>query len=163
MCQTSYSLFDVWFSTCHFYQSNCDITKPPSFRKFPQTAEECCKQKHFLNPLQTGKSRQIEFWQVRSVDYPAPLCVKLVIHYLTCGFRPVISTDQNVTSRGPPIFGSFCKLLRNVVTETFAENWEVPSNQILTIWCTVSDLSVLPVNIKCSQFSESSANLWRIL
>ena len=33
------------------------------------------------------------------------------------------------------MFGSFCKLLRNVVTETFAEpaaNWEVSSNRILT-------------------------------
>ena len=31
------------------------------------------------------------------------------------------STRQNVISRGLPIFGSFCKLLRNVVTEIFAE------------------------------------------
>ena len=63
------------------------------------------------------------------------ICVKLVIHYLTCGFRPVISTGQNVVSQGLPIFGSFCKPLRNVVTETFAEpseNWEVSSNRILT-------------------------------
>ena len=64
--------------------------------------------------------------------------VKLVIHYLTCGFRPVISTRQNVISRGLPIFGSFCKRLRNVVTETFAEpsenseHWDVSSNRILT-------------------------------
>ena len=38
-------------------------------------------------------------------------------------------------SRGLPIFGSFCKPLRNVVTEIFAEpsgNWEVSSNRILT-------------------------------
>ena len=66
------------------------------------------------------------------------ICVKLVINYLTCGFRPVISTRQNVISRGLPIFGRFCKRLRNVVTETFAEpsenseNWEVSSNGILT-------------------------------
>ena len=31
------------------------------------------------------------------------------------------STRQNVISRGLLIFGSFCSLLRNVVTETFAE------------------------------------------
>ena len=62
------------------------------------------------------------------------ICVKLVIHYLTCGLRPVISTHQNVISRDLAIFGSFCKPLRNVVTEIFVkpENWEVSSNRILT-------------------------------
>ena len=62
------------------------------------------------------------------------ICVKLVICYLMCGFRPVSSSCQNVISRVLPIFGSFCKPLRNVVTETsaeFSENWEVSSNQIL--------------------------------
>ena len=56
------------------------------------------------------------------------ICVELVIHDFTCGFRPVISTRQNVISQGLPIFGTFCKPLRNVVTETSAEpsaNWEV--------------------------------------
>ena len=63
------------------------------------------------------------------------ICVKLVMHYLTCGLRPVISTCQNVISRGLPIFGSFCKPLRNVATEKYAEpseNWEFSSNRILT-------------------------------
>ena len=63
------------------------------------------------------------------------ICVKLVIDYLMCGFRPVISTRQNVISSGLPIFGCFFKPLRNVVTETFAEpskNWEVSSNRIMT-------------------------------
>ena len=63
------------------------------------------------------------------------MCVKVVIQYLTCGFRLVSSICQNVMSRGLPIFGSFCRPLRNVVTETFAEpseNWEVASNRILT-------------------------------
>ena len=63
------------------------------------------------------------------------MCVKVVIQYLTCGFRLVSSTGQNVMSQGIPIFGSFCRPLRNVVTETFAEpseNWEVSSNRILT-------------------------------
>ena len=67
------------------------------------------------------------------MDHPAPLCV--VIQYLTCGFRLVSSTRQNVMSRGLPIFGSFCRPLRNFETETFAEpseNWEVASNRILT-------------------------------
>ena len=60
--------------------------------------------------------------------------IELVINYLTCGFRPAISTRQNAISQGLPTFGSFCKRLRNVVTETFAEpstNWEVSSNRIL--------------------------------
>ena len=63
------------------------------------------------------------------------MCVKLVIHDVTCGFRLVSFTAQNLVSRGLPIFGSFCKPLRNVVTETTAEpdaNWEVSSNRILT-------------------------------
>ena len=63
------------------------------------------------------------------------MCVKLVIHDVTWGFRLVSFTAQNLASRGLPIFGSFCKPLRNVVTETFAEpaaNWEVSSNRILT-------------------------------
>ena len=50
------------------------------------------------------------------------ICVKLVIH-------------ENLISQGLLIFGSFCKPLRNPVTETFAEpsaNWEVSSNRILT-------------------------------
>ena len=92
-------------------------------------------QKYLLNLPQIEKSRQIEFWQVRSVDHPAPLCVKLMIHYLTFGFRSVISTRQNVISWGIPIFGSFCKLLRNAVTETFSEpseNLEISSNRSLT-------------------------------
>ena len=42
MCEISDSLFDVWFKTCHFYTSECDITRPPNFRKFLQAAEECC-------------------------------------------------------------------------------------------------------------------------
>ena len=62
-------------------------------------------------------------------------CVKLVIHDVTCGFRLVNFTAQNLISRGLPIFGSFCKPLRNVVTETIAEpsaNWQVSSTRILT-------------------------------
>ena len=42
MCQISDSLFDMWFSTCHFYPSKCGIMRPPNFHKFLQTAEECC-------------------------------------------------------------------------------------------------------------------------
>ena len=63
------------------------------------------------------------------------ICAKLVIHDVTCGFRLVSFTAQNLISRGLPDFGSFCKPPRNVVTETFAEpsaNWEVSSNRILT-------------------------------
>ena len=64
------------------------------------------------------------------------ICVKSVIHDVTCGgLRLVSFTAQNLISRGLPIFGSFCKPLTNVVTETFAEpsaNWKVSSNQILT-------------------------------
>ena len=63
------------------------------------------------------------------------MCAKLVIQYLMGGFRLVSSTCQNVISRGLLIYGSFCKLLRNVVTETFgkpSENWEVSSDRLLT-------------------------------
>ena len=40
--------------------------------QFLQTAEET---QTFAEPVQIGKSRQIEFRQVQSVDHPAPLCV----------------------------------------------------------------------------------------
>ena len=63
------------------------------------------------------------------------ICVKLVTHDVTCGFRLLSFTAQNLISRGLPISGSFCKPLRNVVTETFAEpsaKWEVSPNRILT-------------------------------
>ena len=59
---------------------------------------------------------------------------KLVIQCWMCGFQLVSSTRQNAISPGILIFGSFCKLLKNVVTEIIAEpseNWEVSSNQIL--------------------------------
>ena len=90
-----------------------------------------------------------------------------MIHDVTCGFRLVSFTAQNLISRGLLIFGRFCKPPRNVVTETSAEpsaNWEVSSNRSLTgqvdhrvpckcqisdSLCMVSDLSVLPVN--CGQ------------
>ena len=52
------------------------------------------------------------------------------VRFPTCQFY-----RSKSVSRGFPIFGSFCKPLRNVVTETFAEpaaNWEVSSNRILT-------------------------------
>ena len=47
MCQISGSTFDVRFPTCQFYLSKCDITRPPNFRKFLQTAEECCDRNIF--------------------------------------------------------------------------------------------------------------------
>ena len=63
------------------------------------------------------------------------ICIKLMIHYLTCGFRPVSSTRQNVISQDLPVFRRFCKPLGNAVTETFAEptkNRKISSNRVLT-------------------------------
>ena len=133
-CQISDSLFDVWFSTCRFYPSDCDITRPPSFRKSLLTAEERCMETGTFSEHPTNwevSPNRILTGTIRGSSCSF-ICVKLVIHYLTCGFRPVISTGQNLISRGPPIFGSFCKPLRNVLTETFSEKWEVSSNRILT-------------------------------
>ena len=166
MYKISDSLFDVWFPTCHFYPSKFDIMRPPSFRKFLQTAEECCN-RNFAKPSANWEvsSNQILTGNIHESSCSF-ICLKLVIYYLTYGFRPVISTRQNVISRGLSIFGSFCRPLRNVVAETFAdhfENWEVSSNRILTgrpcgsfinvklvihyLIYTVSDFSGLPVNI----------------
>ena len=47
------------------------------------------------------------------------VCVKLVIHYLTHGVRPVSSIRQNVMSQDFPISRKFCKSLRNFLTNTF--------------------------------------------
>ena len=74
------------------------------------------------------------------------MCAKSVIQYLMCGFRLVSSAPQNVISRDLPIFGCFCNLLSNVVTETLAEpseNWEVSSNRIWT-----GELSSSSINVK---------------
>ena len=55
------------------------------------------------------------------------------IFYVRFPTRQFYGSKCDITSL--PVFGSFCKLLKNVVTETFAEpsaNWEVSSNRILT-------------------------------
>ena len=60
----------------------------------------------------------------------------MVIYDVRCGFPLVSFTTQNLVSQGLPIFRSFCKLLKNAVTETFAKpsaNWEVSLNRILTV------------------------------
>ena len=87
----------------------------------------------FAKPSANWKvsSNRILTGTIRGSSSYSFICVKLLIHYLTCGFQPVISTRQNVISRGSPVFGSFYKSLRNVVKETFpepSENWEVLSN-----------------------------------
>ena len=43
------------------------------------------------------------------------MSAKLLIQYLMCVFRLVSYTCQNVISQGLPIFGSFRKLLRNLL------------------------------------------------
>ena len=62
------------------------------------------------------------------------MSVRLVIqYYVRFPTRQFYRSKCDITRL--PVFGSFCKLLRNVVTETFAEpsaNWEVSSNRILT-------------------------------
>ena len=80
-------------------------------------------------------SNRILIGTISRPSCPFTVCVKLVIHDVTRGVRLVSFTAQNLISRGLPIFGSFCKSLTNVVTETFAEpsaNWEVSSDPILT-------------------------------
>ena len=116
VCQISDSIFDVWFPTCQFYPSNCDITRPPSFRKFLQTAEECCTRTFGELSQNWGVSSNRSLTGTVSIPSCPFICVNLVIHDLTSGFRPVCSTRQNVISRGLPIFGSFCRPLRNFVT-----------------------------------------------
>ena len=114
-----------------FYPSKCDITRPPNFQKFLQTAEECCNRNICWTCYKLVSLVKSGIISGPSCSF---MCVKVVIQYLTCGFRLVNSTRQNVMSRGLPILGSFCRPLRNVVTETFAEPseiWEVSSNRIL--------------------------------
>ena len=78
------------------------------------------------------------------------MCAKLVIQYLMCSFRLLSSTCQNLISRGLPILGSFCKLLGNVVTETFAE----PSENLGSLVKSNFDRWTIPFLYKC-QISDS--------
>ena len=89
-------------------------------------------------------------------------------HHVTRGFRLVSFTAQNLISRGLPIFGSFCKPLRNVVTETSAEpsaNWEVSSNRILTGRPSGSFLNVKLVVIHYLMycFPPVSSTCWHVV
>ena len=100
-------------------------------RGLPILGSFCKPLKHLPNLLQI---ENFDRYMIRGSSCSF-ICVKLVIHYLTCGFGPVISTRQNVISRGLLIFGSFCTPPKNVAAEAFAEpseNWEVSSNRILT-------------------------------
>ena len=105
------------------FRSFCKLLRNVVTETFAETAANCyVSSNRILTGTITGPSCPF-------------ICVKLVIHDVTCGFRIVSFTAQNLVSRGLPIFGSFCKPLKNVVTETLAEpsaNWEVSSNRILT-------------------------------
>ena len=130
MCRIS----DSYLTCGHFYPSNVISRGLPIFGSFCKLLRNVVTET-FAEPSANWEvsSSRILTGTIRGSSCSF-ICVKLVIHYLTCGFRPVISTPQNVISRGLPIFGSFYKPLRNVVTETLAEsseNWKVSSNGIL--------------------------------
>ena len=150
VCQISDPIFDVRFLNCQFYPSKCDIQGLPIFGSF------CKLLKNVVTEIPAKPSKN---WEVSSnriltatVGRPScsSMCAKLVIQYLMCGFRLVSSTRQNVISRGLPVFGSFCKLLRNVVTETFAE----PSENLGSLVKSNFDRWTIPFLYKC-QISDS--------
>ena len=135
MCQTGDSIFDVRFPTYQFCPSKCEITRPPNFRKFQQTAQECCNRNicgtccKLLRIVKSNFDRHNKYTIL--LLYVCQISDSIFdVRFPTCQFYP---SKCDITR--PPIFGSFCKLLRNVVTETFAEpseNLEVSSNRILT-------------------------------
>ena len=127
-------------------------------------------QEHLLNLLQGVKvsSNPILISTISRPSLPIHMC-QISDSWCDVRFPTSQFYRSKLVSPGLPVFGSFCKPLRNVVTETFAEpsaNWEVSSDRILTgrpsgsfinvklvihYWCTVSDLSVPPVNMEVTR------------
>ena len=109
MYQNSDSFFDVWFPTCHFYLSECDITRPPNFRKFLQTAEECCNRNISQTFCKLGSLTKSNFdrhypWIILLL-YMCQISDPLFdMWFPTCYFYP---SKCDITRR--PILGSFCK------------------------------------------------------
>ena len=98
ICLISDSLFNVRFPTGQFHLSISDVKRPSEFSNVLQTLQ----QKHLLNLLLISLVKS---------NFDTYNQQTILLLYSAC---------QNVISRGLPIFGSFCKLLINVVTETFA-------------------------------------------
>ena len=90
MCPISDSFFDVWFPTCHFYPSKCDMTRPPNFRKFMQTTEKCCNRNICGTFCKLGSLLKSNFDRTIRGSSCSFICVKLVIDvwFPTCHFYP---------------------------------------------------------------------------
>ena len=133
ICLISDSLFNVRFPTCEFYLSISDVIKPPNllsefvisncknvisrglpiFRRFCKSPRNVVTET-FAEPSGNWEvsSNRILTGRIRGLSRSF-ICVKLVIHYLTHGVRPVSSIRQNVMSKDFPIFRKFCKPPRN--------------------------------------------------
>ena len=105
----------MWFPTCQFYRSKSDITMSSNFGS---------SWKWLRNVVTETFAEPSANWEVSSnrilTGRPSGffINVKLVIHYLMYGFRPVI-LPLNMWSQELLIFRQFCKPLRNFVTKTF--------------------------------------------
>ena len=122
MCRISDSLFDVWFPTCHFYPSKCDITRPPpNFRKFLHTAEACCNRNIFRTFCKLGSLIKLNFekydpWIVRFL-YKCQISDLLFdvrfptfqFFLLTCevtrapNFQKVLQTSEEFCNKNIPV------------------------------------------------------------
>ena len=87
VCQISDSIFDVQFPTCQFYLSKCDIMRLPVFGSFCKLLGNVVTET-FAEPSENLGSLVKSNFDRRFLY----INVKLVIHYLMYGFRPVSST-----------------------------------------------------------------------
>ena len=132
MCQISDPLFDVWFPTFHFYQSKCDITRPPNFRKFLLTTEECCNRNIYRTFCKWGSLVESNLdrydrWIILLL-YICQISDSLFdVWFPTCHFYP---SKCGITRS--PNFRKFLQTAKKCCNKNFAANWEISSNWILT-------------------------------
>ena len=110
MCQISDSIFDVPFLTFQFYTSKCDITRPPNFRNFLQTAEECCN-RNICEPSENFDLWTIPFLYKCQIsdslfDVRFPTCQ---FYLLKCevtrapNFQKVLQTSEEFCNKNIPV------------------------------------------------------------
>ena len=149
MCQISDSIFDVGFLTCQFCQSKCDITRPPDFRTFLQTAEECCNRNICGTFWKLGSLIKLNFDRYNQ-ETILPLYICQIsdswfdVRIPTCLFYP---SKCDITR--PPDFQKFLQTSDEFCNKTFQSD---ATDLFLTIWMNTNNalisLNLVPTCLK---------------